>query len=77
MDIQMPEMNGMDAARAIRALPRADAGTVPIVAMSANAFVEDIEACRKAGMDGHVPKPVSLQNLTEAMDKYLRREVEA
>lgn len=77
MDIQMPEMDGHQATRAIRALDRSDAKTVPIIAMSASAFVEDIHACRKAGMDGHVPKPVSLQSLSEAMGKFLRREVTA
>ncbi len=69
MDIQMPVMNGLDATRAIRALPGGSA--VPIVAMTANAFVEDIQACRQAGMDDHVPKPVNLQTLGEAMARFL------
>ena len=77
MDIQMPVMNGLEAARAIRALDRADARTVPIIAMSANAFVEDINECRRAGMDGHIPKPVSVQALSAAMGRALRREVGA
>ena len=73
MDIQMPVMNGFEATRAIRALPRADSATVPIVAMSANAFVEDIRACERAGMNDHVPKPVSLQHLEEVMGRFLDR----
>lgn len=76
MDIQMPVMNGLEAAQTIRSLDKADAKTVPIIAMSANAFVEDINACRKAGMDGHIPKPVSVQSLSDVMGKYLHREVE-
>ena len=74
MDIQMPVMNGLDAAKAIRALPRKDASRIPIVAMSANAFVEDIRACKRAGMDDHVPKPVSLRSLIDVMNKYLRSD---
>lgn len=71
MDIQMPEMNGYEATRAIRALPREDARTIPIVAMSANAFVEDIRSCERAGMNAHVPKPVSLAQLEEVMERFL------
>ena len=71
MDIQMPVMDGFAAARAIRALPRPDSGTVPIVAMTANAFVEDIRACEEAGMNAHLAKPVSMQALTETMLRQL------
>ena len=71
MDLQMPVMNGYEATRAIRALPRRDGQTVPIVAMSANAFVEDIRACERAGMNAHVPKPVSLQQLADVMKRCL------
>ncbi len=74
MDIQMPVMDGLAATRAIRGLPREDSRKIPIVAMSANAFVEDIRACRQAGMDGHVPKPVSLQSLSDAMTRFLKEE---
>ena len=74
MDIQMPVMNGFEATRAIRAVPRQDSGSIPIVAMSANAFVEDIAACKRAGMDDHVPKPVSLESLTAVMNKYKKPE---
>ncbi len=71
MDIQMPVMDGLAAARAIRELPRFDATQIPIVAMSANAFVEDIRTCIEAGMNDHISKPVSLQGLSDVMAKYL------
>ena len=71
MDIQMPEMDGFEATRAIRALSREDGKTIPIVAMSANAFVDDIRACKRAGMNAHVPKPVSIQSLAETMSRFL------
>ena len=63
MDVQMPVMSGHDAARAIRALDRADAKTIPIVAMTANAFAEDEKAALAAGMDAHVAKPLDVELL--------------
>ena len=57
MDINMPVMNGYEATQAIRALKRPDAARVPIIAMTANAYKEDIEKCLSAGMNGHIPKP--------------------
>ncbi|QNL45903.1 PAS domain-containing protein [Oscillibacter hominis] len=63
MDIQMPVMTGYEAAKAIRALPREDAGTIPIIAMTANAFAEDVQAALKAGMTAHVAKPIDLNVL--------------
>lgn len=63
MDIQMPRMNGYDATRGIRALKRPDASTVRIVAMTADAFSEDKQRAREAGMDGHVAKPVDARSL--------------
>jgi len=71
MDIQMPVMNGYDAARAIRASARPDGARIPIVAMTANAFTEDVEAARQAGMDSHVAKPLDLQQLTTLLKKFL------
>ena len=71
MDIQMPVMNGLDAARAIRALEREDARGVPIIAMSANVFAEDIHAAGNAGMNGHVPKPIDLGLLRETLRRWL------
>lgn len=71
MDIQMPVMNGYEAAQMIRRLNRKDAALVPIVAMTANAFAEDVQAARDAGMNGHVAKPVDMQVLCEALKKVL------
>lgn len=63
MDIQMPRMNGYEASRTIRALNREDAKTIPIVAMTANAFTEDILASKEAGMNAHIAKPVDVKVL--------------
>ena len=72
MDIQMPVMDGYAATRAIRAMSRPDSGSIPIVAMTANAFVEDIRACEKAGMNAHLAKPVSMRQLTDVMLSQLK-----
>lgn len=69
MDVQMPVMNGYDATRHIRRMRRSDAQKVWIVAMTANAFVEDIRLSRDAGMDEHVSKPVDFEQLEEVMRK--------
>ena len=58
MDIQMPQMNGYEAARAIRSLSRPDAADIPIVAMTANAFAEDVQKSMEAGMNAHIAKPI-------------------
>lgn len=71
MDIQMPVMNGYDAAAAIRALRRPDALRVPILAMTANAFVEDIQAAKAAGMNEHLAKPIDFEALGSVLRKYL------
>lgn len=71
MDVSMPVMNGMEAARAIRAMSRADARSVPIVAMTANAFQESREAAREAGMNGFVTKPLDLTELFKVMNELL------
>ena len=71
MDIQMPVMNGYDAARNIRKLDREDAGKVPIIAMTANAFIEDVEAAQAAGMNEHIAKPLEFDKLTEILKKWL------
>ena len=67
MDLRMPLMDGYEAARTIRAMERADAETVPIVAMTADAYEEDIRKCREAGMDEHVSKPVDPEKLYAAL----------
>ena len=71
MDIQMPVMNGYEATRAIRALERPDAKTIPIIAMTANAFTEDIQAALEAGMNEHVAKPIDLKVLWETLNRLL------
>ena len=71
MDIRMPVMDGIEAARAIRSLKRSDAGTVPIIAMSANAFTEDVEKSKRAGMNEHLSKPVNKDELYKVMSKYI------
>ncbi len=58
VDMRMPKMGGLEAARAIRALDRPDAATVPIIAMTADAFADDVQACLDAGMDAHISKPI-------------------
>ena len=63
MDIQMPRMNGYEASRVIRLMDRPDAGTIPIIAMTANAFAEDIQASMDAGMTAHVAKPIDIHIL--------------
>lgn len=73
MDIMMPVLDGLDAAHAIRALDRADARTVPILAVSANAFSDDIAASREAGMNGHLSKPLDFDRVAAAIAQYIRR----
>ena len=76
MDIQMPVMNGYEATRAIRKLPREDALTIPIVALSANAFAEDIAASREAGMNEHLTKPLDVTQLIAVMSRRLKEKPE-
>jgi signal transduction histidine kinase len=71
MDIQMPEMDGYEAARAIRVLPLPDAKTVPIVAMTANVFSEDVKRVLDAGMNAHLGKPIIIGDVLRALAKYL------
>ena len=61
MDIQMPEMNGLDATRAIRKLEDPWASSIPIIAMTADAFSENVAECLEAGMNGHIAKPVDIK----------------
>jgi len=71
MDVQMPVMDGYAAARAIRALPDKDAASVPIIAMTANAFQEDIRKAEDAGMDGHIAKPLDIPVMMETIRHIL------
>lgn len=73
MDIMMPEMDGLSATKAIRALDREDAGTIPIIAMTANAFDEDEKKCMEAGMNAHLVKPLDIQKIKEAVCRYLNK----
>lgn len=72
MDIMMPVMDGLEAARQIRALDRPDASTVPILAMSANAFTDDIVRSKEAGMNEHLSKPLEFHKMMETIAKYRR-----
>ena len=71
MDIQMPNMNGCEATRAIRAMGRPDAEEIPIIALTANAFAEDVQATVEAGMTAHVAKPIDVAVLRAALDRAL------
>ena len=71
MDMQMPGLDGCAAARQIRALPRADAQSVPIIAVTANAFAEDVAATAAAGMDAHISKPIDFKKLAQALEQLL------
>lgn len=71
MDIQMPVMNGYDATRAIRALDRDYARNVPIIAMTANAFAEDVRNAKEAGMDEHIAKPLNIPQLMGVIQKWI------
>lgn len=73
MDIRMPVMGGYDAARAIRGLDRDDASRVPIIAMTADAFAEDIVRARECGMDAHVAKPIDLDDLLSVLRSCLTK----
>ena len=72
MDVQMPVMNGLDATRAIRALPRPDAVEIPIIAMTANSFQEDVDAAMEAGMSGFIAKPLDVNYLYRTLMESLK-----
>ena len=69
MDLMMPVMSGYEAARVIRGLNRADAKSVPIIALSANAFEEDIALAKDAGMNAHLAKPVDIRRMIQVMSQ--------
>lgn len=72
MDIQMPRMNGYDATRAIRSMNRSYCRQIPIVAMTANAFAEDVQAAKTVGMNEHIAKPLDWKSLARTLDRWLR-----
>lgn len=71
MDIRMPVMTGYEAAKAIRALNRPDAD-IPIIAMTADAFAEDIQRCMESGMNAHIAKPIDMRELVRVLQKYMK-----
>lgn len=71
MDMQMPEMDGCEAARRIRSMRRPDAQDIPILAVTANAFAEDIAATTAAGMNAHVSKPIDFKLLCRTLEQCL------
>lgn len=76
MDIMMPVLNGLDAAKKIRRLEREDAKTTPIIAMSANAFSGDIASSLEAGMNAHISKPINTEKLIKMLNQYCWKEKE-
>jgi CheY-like chemotaxis protein len=74
MDVQMPEMDGLEATAAIREREKTTGKHVPIIAMTANAMIGDKEHCLQIGMDGYVAKPLSAKDLFEAIESIVNRE---
>ena len=77
LDLIMPQMDGYGAARAIRALDRPDAADIPIVAMTANAFAEDVQKSLEAGMNAHIAKPVDLEILKATLSQLVKQRSRA
>ena len=73
MDIQMPSMDGYEATRRIRLLERSELSSVPIIAMTANAFKEDIEEALKSGMNAHISKPLKIEEVIITILKYINK----
>lgn len=71
MDIQMPVMNGYEATKCIRNLDRADSRSIPIIAMTADAFMKDVQAVHEAGMNEHIAKPISVERLAQVLNHFL------
>jgi signal transduction histidine kinase/DNA-binding response OmpR family regulator len=74
MDVQMPEMDGYEATRRIRGLDAPEARRVPVIAMTANVFREDIEKCLDAGMNDHLGKPLNFEDVLSVLRKYLKKD---
>ena len=73
MDVMMPEVDGLTATREIRKLDRKDADVVPIIAMTASAFADDVENARMAGMNAHIAKPINMETLKNTLGSCIRR----
>ena len=71
MDVQMPEMNGYEATKAIRKLENKELASIPVIAMTANAFEEDKQEALKSGMNAHIAKPIDIEKLFAVLDKIL------
>lgn len=74
MDVQMPVMDGREATRIIRQSTDEYIRSIPIVAMTADAFAEDIRSCRDSGMDGHIAKPIEIKKLQAYLQKFRKGE---
>lgn len=70
----MPKMDGVEATKRIRAMGRSDAKTIPIIAMTANAFAEDVKKCLEAGMNEHIAKPIEPELLYEVLEKWIEKQ---
>jgi len=77
MDIQMPEIDGIEATRAIREKERTNGNHQPVIALTAHAMKGDQERCLNAGMDGYLSKPIRPQELDEILDKYVAKRIES
>ncbi len=74
MDVQMPVMNGYEATRIIRKLENRKLASIPILAMTANAFEEDKQEALRSGMNGHIAKPINIEILMQELDKVLKQK---
>ena len=74
MDVRMPVMSGLEAAREIRALDRSDAPAIPIIAMTADTFTEDIRRCLDSGMNAHVAKPIDVRVVSRLLKKHIEKK---
>ncbi len=71
MDMRMPEMDGLEATKAIRSLDRPDAKTIPVIALTANAFDEDVQRSLQVGMNAHLSKPVEPDHLYQTLEELI------
>ena len=72
IDIQMPVMNGYEATKKIRELENSELAKIPILAMTANAFSEDVQAAKAAGMNAHISKPIDVPKMLETLSEFLK-----